>query len=152
MMNAQDAQGFMEDVAVIEAGRRAANDVAENGHAVTVAQHHTEMTKTIAAVGNAVALKVHGDKLASLRQDRNNQVIHASALQRTLDHVIRDFAKAAGVTEEALKARYNVVRTQHYNALANEGMASGWFSQDPRLAMQKAKEWYVPGLDADHGW
>ncbi len=78
-----------------------------------------------------VALKERNNRLAALQHDRNNEVIHATALEKTLDHVVRDFAKFAGVAEDKLMARYNLVRTQHYNSSVNEGMGKGWFDLAP---------------------
>lgn len=140
-MNAQDAQGFMEDVAVIDSAHRAADS-----------QRRTAMNETMAGVANFIGIKERDNRITDLQQDRNKEVIHATALQKTLEHVIRDFAKSAGVSGDKLMERYNIVRTQHFNALANEGMAKEWFDKDPRLNMNKAKNWYIPGLDSDHGF
>lgn len=142
VMNAKDALGYMEDMAIIHAAQR--NTEEARSRSVT--------TENMGMVVAAVALKERENRLALLQYDRNNQVIHATALKKTLDHVIRDFAKLAGVAEDKLMERYNIVRTQHYNSCVNEGMEKGWFEKDPRFQSSDKSNWYKKGLDTDHGF
>lgn len=152
-MNAKDALGRMEDAAMIGAAHRAADERSLIRSATMELDRQAGELKTMESVAKFVAIKERDNRLVALQQDRNNQVIHATALQKTLDHVIRDFAKLAGVSEDQLRARYNTVRTQHYNACVNEGMAKGWFEEDPRFRLSdKSKAWYEKGLDTDHGF
>ena len=151
-MNAKDAQGYMEDVAVINSAHLAAEERDLIGHAEVEAQRRRSMMNTMEGVATFVGIKERDNRIATLQQDRNNQTIHATALQKTLEHVVRDFAKLAGVSSDQLMARYNAVRTQHYNLLVNEGMEKEWFDKDPRLAITEKTKWYVRGLDADRGF
>lgn len=152
-MNANDALGYMEDRSVLDAVNRAADERSLVRSSSMDAQRHTAAMEGLAAVGQAVALKVSNDRYADLRADRNENVVHVKALQRTLERMILEHARVTGQTVEAVKATYNVVRTQHFNSLVNEGIEKGWFDHDPRLKLSESdRSWYVPKLDADHGF
>ena len=142
VMNAADALGYMEDVAIIN-GHMAAED----------ARRRANDMETMGAVATAMQLLERDMRYAALRQDRNHNVVHAKALQSTLECLIQDLASATGRPVAQVATQYNVVRTQKYNALCNEGMEKGWFDRDPRLSMsEKVKAWYVPRLDPAHGY
>lgn len=141
-MNAKDAYAHAEDVAIIDAA-----------HRVGEAQRRSSMNATMGGVVKAMQIVEKDRRENSLRDDRNVQVIHATALQRTLDRMARELAQATGKPLSKVMADYNITRTQHYNSLANEGLEKGWFERDPRLAMgEKTRTWYVSGLDSDHGF
>jgi hypothetical protein len=153
MMNEKDSLGFMEDMSLILARRRAADEQIRSANERSLVLEQDIAMKTMEGVATFIGLKERDNRISELRDDRNKQVVHADALLRTLEHVVRDFAKSAGVSEVKLMERYNVVRTQHYNMRVQEGMEKGWFKEDPRLThSDRTKKWYVPGLDADHGF
>lgn len=141
-MNARDALGHMEDVGIINAAHRAGD-----------AQRRSSMNETMGGVVQAMQIVERDRREESMRQSRNGEVIHGTALQRTLDRMARELAQATGKPLAKVMADYNITRTQHYNSLVNEGLEKGWFERDPRLAMsEKTRTWYVSGLDSDHGF
>lgn len=92
-------------------------------------------------------------QLDEVAHNRNYAAVLFIAASKTLDHVVRDFAKAAGVSEDEMRKRYNMIRTQHFNQQVNEGVTRGWFQHDPRADLsEEQRKWYVPGLDSDHGF
>lgn len=150
-MNEKDALGAPEDIAIF-AGHKAAvqNRAGING------ERENQRVFTTATVALRERSQKPGQlraELDTLQRNRNVAAVIALPAAATLKHVIKDFANAMNVSEEEMLRRYNPVRTQHFNRQVNDGLEKGWFSTDPRVQMtDKTKSWYVPGLDADHGF
>lgn len=152
-MNAKDALGYMEDVAIIQASERAAEERDLIGHAKSEDQRRRSMMKTMEGVATFVAIKERDRRQDTLQCEKNAAMLLHNAASQTLEHVIRDFARSAGVSEDGLKKRYDIIRTQHYNHNVNASIERGNMDIDPRLNLSDfQKTWYVSGLDADHGF
>lgn len=149
-MNAKDALGYMEDMAIIDAAQRNTEDArrrAEDSRSRSV------VTENMGMVVATVALKERDRRLDTLQCEKNAAMLLHNAASQTLEHVIRDFARSAGVSETELNKRYDIIRTQHYNRNVNASIERGNMDIDPRLNLSDfQKTWYVPGLDADHGF
>ena len=150
-MNANDALRALEDVTIYRnlhtaMQHRVAGDEAEkNEQAFRMA--------SIALRERTATIERLSGELGDVNHDRNYAAALYLSATKTLDHVIRDFAKAAGVSEDGLRKRYNMVRTQHFNRQVNTGIEQGWFKRDPRLELSDdQRKWYQPGLDSDHGF
>ena len=153
-MNAKDAQAGFEDVTRILLANQAADDAQDRQlRAQSVGANIDRMAR---------GLKVRDDMIQRQRQefdklqwDRNKEVVIASALEATLAQAIADVAKLSGKSVEEMKQRYNTLRTVNYNNAVNAAIASvkGAFKVDPRVELPpKDQQWYVPGLDTDHGF
>lgn len=143
-MNAQDALGALEDVAIFHNIRRGAeaNEDTRAFQQATIALR--ERNNTIA--------RLRG-QLNEVQHKRNASAANNNSAIDTLKAVVRDFAKATGQSEAELWNRYMVLRTQQFNNEVNKFMAEGALLRDPRTELTQAqKAWYVSGLDADHGF
>lgn len=151
MMNANDALGALEDVTIFRnlsgamRDRVVGDEAEKNEQAFRMA--------SVALRERAGTIERLKGELGDVHHNRNYAATLYLAASKTLDHVIRDFAKAAGVSEDELRKRYNMIRTQHFNQQVNTGVDQGWFNRDPRLDLSdEQKKWYQPGLDSDHGF
>lgn len=159
-MNAGDALGHMEDMAMIGSAYRNAEEISLQRSASSETDRQASTMRTMEAVATAVALKERGNtinrlkgQLSDVQHNRNFAAILSIAASNTLDQVIQDFARAIGVSEDEMRKRYNTVRTANFNRQANEGIKKGWFNHDPREDLSDAqKKWFVAGLDADNGY
>lgn len=143
-MNARDAQGALEDIALFNNVRRgveANQDAIAFQQATVVLQ---ERNNTIARLRN---------ELNEVQHKRNAAAANNNSAIDTLKSVVRDLAKVTGQSETELWKRYMVLRTQQFNTEVNKFMAEGALLRDPRTELTEAQRaWYVPGLDADHGF
>ena len=150
-MSGDDALRALEDVTIYRNIKRATEDQI-------AAKEDEEIAKAIR--GRNIALLERdrhirhlNAELGDVHHNRNYAVTLFIAASKTLDHVVKDFARSAGVPEDKLRERYNMIRTQHFNHQVNEGLTQGWFQHDPRSDLSaEQKKWFVPGLDADHGF
>lgn len=143
-MNPKDAQGALEDVALF----RNLSQAAEAEEDTRVFNKMSVALRERAGTINRLT-----GELANIRQNRNYAATLLFSAAKTIEQMIRDFAKVSGMPEDEVRKRYNIVRTQNFNREVNEGIAKGWFTTDPRLDMSdEQKQWYVSGLDADHGF
>lgn len=140
----EEALRALEDATIYRNVRSGAeaNVLAQEMNAATVALRER----------NGTINRLRG-QLSGVEHNRNYAAVLFLAASRTLDHVIRDFARSAGVSEDEMRKRYNLIRTQHFNQQVNDGIEQGWFTHDPRLELsEEQRKWYVPGLDSDHGF
>lgn len=143
-MNAKDALGALEDIAIFRNVRRRVE-----------ADQDTEAFERA-----AIALRERNNTISRLRAElnevqhkRNAAAANNNSALDTLKTVVRDFARATGQSESELWKRYMVLRTQQFNAEVNKFMAEGALLRDPRAELTDAQRtWYVPGMDTDHGF
>lgn len=152
-MKPEDAQGHADDMRRIQASHLAAEEQDQIGHSNQAAQRRRSMMKTMEGVAQFVAVRERDNRLFAVQQERNALTALQNAGSETIAHLVRDLSKAMGVSETDVKARYDTLRTQYYNRQVNKQVDAGHLEQDPRLDMPEfVKKWYVPGLDADHGF
>lgn len=150
-MNANDALGALEDITIYRNLESAMTDRLDASDFSSMAA--SLRRGTIALQERAQIIERLKGELSSVQHNRNYAAELFIAASKTLDHVIRDFAAAAGVSEDEMRKRYNMIRTQHFNQLVNDGVSKGYFRHDPRLDLsEEQKKWFVTGLDADHGF
>lgn len=92
-------------------------------------------------------------ELKEVAHQRNSADANAYGSVDALKAVIHELACATGQDEQALARKYNIHRTQRFNIAINRMAAEGAFLRDPRTELSNAqKNWYVPGLDPEHGF
>lgn len=145
MMNARDALGLQEDLAILNAGNapRRAPDYPvpdESGNAV-------------AAV--ALALRARTNDVASLRRQlsdtsnsRHDQIAFAFAAKSVIESLIQTLAEATGRPVEDVQSTVYELLSRRYDAEV-EGMIQRKFitrdvRQDPEV--RKRRDWYIPAL------
>ena len=167
-MNAEDALRAMEEREISEniAASMRARLSARESSLVLQATQELHRSNQIIQERNAQLSEAHAlihKRNAELHKAQQwlNKALHDRNLAATisfsstlvLDQVIDAFAKRAGISEADLRKSYNVLQTQCFNRLVNEGISKGRFNVDPRVDMpQEVTEWYVSGLDADNGF
>ncbi|WP_432262835.1 hypothetical protein [Cupriavidus sp. TMH.W2] len=145
MMNARDALGLQEDLAILNAGNahRRAPDYPtpdESGNAV-------------AAV--ALALKARNNDLAGLRKQlsdtsnsRHDQIAFAFAAKSVIDSLIQTLSEVTGQPAEDVQSTVYELLSRRYDAEV-EGMIQRRsitrdVRQDPEV--RKRRDWYIPAL------
>uniref|UniRef100_UPI003F49367E hypothetical protein n=1 Tax=Cupriavidus taiwanensis TaxID=164546 RepID=UPI003F49367E len=143
MMNASDALGLQEDLAILNAGnspRRAPDHSVpdESGYAV-------------AAV--VLALKARNNELADLRKQlsdtmnsRHDQIAFAFAAKSVIDSLIQTLAQATGQSAVDVQSTVYELLSRRYDANV-EGMIQRKsitrdVRQDPEV--KKRRDWYMP--------
>lgn len=144
VMNAQDALLAMEDSAIFR-------NVAGGTEAAANAEAFQKAAVKLKERGNTI-LRLNAE-LNEVQHKRNAASANNNSAVATLRAVVRDFAVATGQNEAELWNRYMRLRSQHYNQEVNKFMEQGVLLRDPRTELSDAQRaWYVPGLDADHGF
>lgn len=151
-MNPEDAQRALEDASIYRDTRAAAHSREQAAQDRSVKGSLERGTMALKERESTINRLTRDLWAAGL--DRNLYMADVRALGETFKHVIRDFAKSAGVSEEELLKRYNTVRSQHFNRIVDQWVDEGHFGeQDPRVTLPaEQQEWYVSGLDADRGF
>lgn len=142
MMNARDALGLQEDLAIMNAGNapRRAPDYPvpdESGNAV-------------AAV--ALALRARNNDLASLRKElsattnsRHDQVAFGRAAKSVIESLVRQLAEATGRHPEDVQATAYEMLSRRYDAEVDAMIQRKSITRDMRLdpELQNRRDWYI---------
>ncbi|WP_454727709.1 MULTISPECIES: hypothetical protein [Cupriavidus] len=143
MMNAQDALGLQEDLAIMRnlAGEPRRAPVAppdENGNVVAAL---------------AIGMKARNNTIADLRQqlnskasERNEVAVLAKAARETVDLLARELARQSGMTEQECLQLAKEALSRRYDAILDQAIADRQVLRDIRRVPEEIQKcrWYSP--------
>jgi len=147
-MSGKDAQGLAEDLAVLDAQRRAEDQRRNNGVAAAVREADDALDVAL------VAIKQRNNALAQLRKDLAATSImaldHRLALNagtKVIAQLARELAACKGTEAEQELKRASEMRSRAYDEKRAEAIAAGEIAADVDLNPKKYP-WYVPKSEA----
>lgn len=147
-LNAKDALGAMEDIAILR------NAAAEGNRRIAAANasEDEKMAATFRHLDNRLeeyfqkneALK---EEIRMLNEASAEVVAVANATNRALVEVVEELASQTGVPVSTVAQRFcREARTRHYDSVVDEFLAAGTLKTDPRsTAVVKKRGWYLSG-------
>lgn len=148
MLNANDALGLQEDLAIVRANRNR-NEAA----AMTTDARREADENSLAMRGAASALRANKDAISALRSEldslmnsRNDQVAVTKATKDVLNALISDLAAATDTPVEQLREQVHSALSRRYDQHVSDMIEGGFINRDLRKdpdVMEK-RDWYVP--------
>ncbi|CAE6793416.1 hypothetical protein R70006_04956 [Paraburkholderia domus] len=145
-LNAQDAQGLMEDVALMQATRGGSSVSAADLYDAAAALR--KKNREIQVRGNS--LRDLQAKFNGLGEDYSDLSAVVHAQRQVIDALSDQLAAKLGVDpQDVRKAAYKGL-TQRYDAKVGEMLSIGVLSKDPRkdpeVLSRPSRDWYTPEI------
>jgi len=147
MLNAEDALGLQEDLAIIRANRNRARSAASQGNAA-------QDVETLGAMASATAvLRANKDTISSLRaslnetaSNRNDVAAIAVSARETIAALVEEVARLKGSELATVQEQADRLLSRHYDRHIEEMLEKGSLSGDPRQnpEIMKIRTWYTP--------
>jgi hypothetical protein len=156
-MNKNDALGALEDVVIVKniaAGAQAraeARTIEQQGDLLRRGAQKIDELRGI-VVNLQRQLATAEAELALLRNRNADHVAVANATALTLKEAVRELQGKTNDPWQKEDQYLRKIRTKNYHAQINKFLAEGVLKTDPRRSGEvKRRQWYVEGLDPDHG-
>ncbi|SFN90545.1 hypothetical protein SAMN05660284_02490 [Formivibrio citricus] len=150
-MNANDAQGFMEDMAVFDAQRRAQNAQSEAGRSAARNADWEREDKIMEMTVAAVAIKQRDNIIADLRKQlavmadcAYARSASAGAGTQALSAAVNELSRLTGRSPQEVDYHFRAIRSRAYDAEINAFLAQHPSLADPRKDASQIPAWYVP--------
>ncbi len=140
MLNAEDALGLQEDLAIMQSNRRRARSAALMAEEATNATAAHRMLD----LAEVTVQKARAD-LAAANSSRNDLNAVAKATREVLHMVMEEWAKATGEPVDQIRARVLNMVSRRYDKLVDEAIARGSILIDKRRdpELSKQRNWYI---------
>lgn len=147
MLNAEDALGLQEDLAILRNNR---NRVQSAALMTDEAAHHAAVGDSLR--GSTVALRAQQNHLAKLKanldalmNDRNDIVALSYAFEDVLKILAKELAKAIDVPAEEMLPRVYEAVSRHYDKHVEDAIARGTIVRDQRRdpEVMTHRDWYI---------
>lgn len=140
MLNAEDALGLQEDLAIMRNNR---NRLKSAALMADEAVHAGTVDRSLEIVEAAV-LQLRAD-LSAANNNRNDLNAVAKATREVLNLVIDRWAEAIGLPVEQVRGEVFQAVSRRYDKLVEEALARGSISDDKRRdpEVMKQRDWYV---------
>lgn len=145
-LNEKDAQGLLEDVALMHTNRPdstiSAADLYESAMRLRRANRAIQVRDD--------KLREVGAKLGDLSTEYNDLKAVANASRLVIDALADQFAKALNVAPEVVRKRAYEAMSRMYDREVDEMLSTGNLSkdlrQDPDVKVRKSRDWYSPEI------
>lgn len=148
MLNASDALGLQEDLAIVRANQNRIEAAAMTTDARREADENSLAMRSAASALRANKDVISGlrSELDSLMNSRNDQVAVTKATKDVLNALISKLADATDTPVEQLRGQVNSALSRRYDHHVSDMLEGGFINRDLRKdrdVMEK-RDWYVP--------
>ncbi len=148
MLNANDALGLQEDLAIVRANRNRIEAAA-----MTTDSRREADENSLAMRNAASALRANKDAISALRSEldslmnsRNDQVAVTRATKEVLNALISKLAEATDTPVEQLREQVHSALSRRYDQHVSDMLEGGFINRDLRKDrdVMERRDWYVP--------